>query len=1382
MIVALTSEGKLWYESEPVSTIKFPRMRFANPIRVAVFIFGDAPSAGSTQNDDPNLAGPRVRAPGAQRYVEHGNDAPECLGSDVKHSAEMWFENITEAQCPREVRRQIARLHVNLGHPRTGDMVRYLLLNGAKTSSVIGANALKCASCLRTKEPPPGPPSTIPKAIQFNDRLAIDIFYANTYAGICLMFLGIFDKATWYHVVTRLANRNSQTVFDALNVVWLQAFGVPLLIICDQDGSFDGKFSDSLSMLGIQRLAVPSTAHYELGDIERNNAVWREIFNKTVDSMQAISNQQIDIVVCSTNNAKNKSMRRGGRSPEQNVFGRVPRLPDMLLSDEAMASSSLENSSQQMDYSAAARTEALKSTAEVEGSTHLRRAILRKARPIRIENYQPGMKVGFWRDTNTASNARRGAGRDGLRAKGKPGYLIGTYAGQQPRELGKNAMVQYGGRIFLVNPEALRPAVGFEQWVPTPDDIAELRRAEEAIKRQDFVDISQDRPPPDDQPMETEARMDVLDPSTGAPVDDVRMETPAAAEPAAPEVESPAPDEQAPPPPPPSMPENRDVHEEEHRPGEEQPDHCALPPTMPTEPAAEVHNHPFEIAAPEPTQQLAIHSHSSPATQYSPIEPSIDDLEDVTFDTPTMERSEPSMDPLLDASTIPPHSAEEESPHALALDAPAPDSIRQQRDRTLTPLGDSYEVPQPPHKKPRDTPVFFVNALNDLELLDSDDEGFDGCDAVPLEFFVHSFETHPDVSIEEHHSTADVPRDAYMTWVDEQSWLNPEAQPSYGVLLSRAEQKALDREIPWREIMQRGASVIAAFGEAVNKEWVNWCSFQPIKPLTDDQVVAIMADPRLKRRVLKARAAYRDKACGHGPLSAKCRVVLLGCCDPDLQSLFRNSPVGTRTSFYCLLTFCAAGHRDQRGRWKLANADVKSAFLQGRPAPRREKLYMKSPRDPIINAMHAWPADFYEVTGNIYGLANASWTFCSEVSKRMTDRGFAAHSLDPMLFMHRTQGELDCLVLFHVDDALLTWSDSFNSETIKTMFEWGEWRALNHAGVTSLTFTGREIRQDSAGVIRVNQTKFILSTAQGEYDTSLVLESELIGQAKTEFRSCVGSLQYLAGSTRPDLCAPTSLSQRSGVTGKELQQVYEAVEFARETADTAITIPPVDLSNAMIVAYGDSSFAYADQCKTQVGVLIVISERRCLFQETPCALVDWRSCRTARVVRPTLAAEAIASDTGCDHGLYIAAILSEVRDGQSVVKNHKASDESHRSPIQVKSITDCRSLFDALQKVAPSISEKRTLIDVLSIRESIGTDGVLWNPTDKQLADALTKIDYGLALSLLSWLGRPLICLRQVQPSSSNEAEGPSEVWFTDKELSTQPGMAVTNASACQTI
>ena len=72
---------------------------------------------------------------------------------------------------------------------------------------------------------------------------------------------------------------------------------------------------------------------------------------------------------------------------------------------------------------------------------------------------------------------------------------------------------------------------------------------------------------------------------------------------------------------------------------------------------------------------------------------------------------------------------------------------------------------------------------------------------------------------------------------------------------------------------------------------------------------------------MKARACYRDKNIGMGPLKAKCRVVLKGFNDPDLAGLARNSPTATRLSFFMLIAVSTSFE------WGIGAADATAAFL-----------------------------------------------------------------------------------------------------------------------------------------------------------------------------------------------------------------------------------------------------------------------------------------------------------------------------------------------------------------------------------------------------------------------------------------------------------------------
>ena len=55
---------------------------------------------------------------------------------------------------------------------------------------------------------------------------------------------------------------------------------------------------------------------------------------KVIDAVAATTPDQLEIVALQTCHAKNTQFRRAGRSPSMATFGRIPRLPGALLTDE----------------------------------------------------------------------------------------------------------------------------------------------------------------------------------------------------------------------------------------------------------------------------------------------------------------------------------------------------------------------------------------------------------------------------------------------------------------------------------------------------------------------------------------------------------------------------------------------------------------------------------------------------------------------------------------------------------------------------------------------------------------------------------------------------------------------------------------------------------------------------------------------------------------------------------------------------------------------------------------------------------------------------------------------------------------------------------------
>ena len=80
-----------------------------------------------------------------------------------------------------------------------------------------------------------------------------------------------------------------------------------------------------------------------------------------------------------------------------------------------------------------------------------------------------------------------------------------------------------------------------------------------------------------------------------------------------------------------------------------------------------------------------------------------------------------------------------------------------------------------------------------------------------------------------------------------------------------------------------------------------------------------------------------------------------------------------------------------------------------------------------------------------------------------------------------------------------------------------------------------------------------------------------------------------------------------------------------------------------------------------------------------------------------------AADNAADNAVYVAAFFRELYFRKRSTRGN-ADIQLDEFPVLIA--TDCRSLFDAVQKVQPKVTEKRTLIDILSLKESIAEHGL----------------------------------------------------------------------------
>ena len=573
--------------------------------------------------------------------------------------------------------------------------------------------------------------------------------------------------------------------------------------------------------------------------------------------------------------------------------------------------------------------------------------------------------------------------------------------------------------------------------------------------------------------------------------------------------------------------------------------------------------------------------------------------------------------------------------------------------------------------------------------------------------------------------------------------------------MGRAAKQALKKETPWRSINTQDRPHFVKATQAEWAEWVKWASCKPVypKPGTVD-----------RKLVLKSRICYRWKPQEGGRWhKAKSRIVVQGYLDPHLPLLSRDAPVLARSTLVLIIQWAACYNVS------LHNGDCKSAFLQGEPDTERPvQIYMKPPQDPIaLEAIPEWnhPLLLYALTAPVYGQANAPRRWFLHVLKVMLEAGWRQHTLDPCCFLqvapdpeNYNETKVVAILGIHVDDVICACLDGFEHhlEQVKGAFEWGSaWEK------DDFIFTGRRIQRQPDGSFTIDQSHYVadisLTKLELPDDEKLADHPELV----TEFRSGIGSLQWMAGTTRGDLAADTSLLQKppKDLCVGDLREINKVLKYVRATADSYFKVNPLSLKDLVFVAYGDSGWANAPGNKSQGGLVILATEKQCLETSTTASLLEWKSYRHQRTLRSTLAAEAASLDRAFDTGNFLACVFSEL-----VYGDYRAT--TGVPLMEVIPVTDARSLWDAIHRLSTTFSEKRVEIDVAALRESCRS--LRWVPTEQQTADALTKRSPSLRDTFRKFAMAPTVTLTDSKSATDGADNGQWKSHMLTKEKKDQ--------------
>lgn len=520
------------------------------------------------------------------------------------------------------------------------------------------------------------------------------------------------------------------------------------------------------------------------------------------------------------------------------------------------------------------------------------------------------------------------------------------------------------------------------------------------------------------------------------------------------------------------------------------------------------------------------------------------------------------------------------------------------------------------------------------------------------------------------------------------------------------------------------------FQDAKRAEIRNW--------LKTGTVVKMLRNQLAPEEILRCRwvltwkpieASDRDPSQPHKVTKAKARLVVLGYLDPNLENIPRDSPTLGRHSKMLLLQLISSCS------WDLRSFDIKAAFLQGKPQD--DRIIGLEPCPELNEALSLKPGEICRLVKGAYGLIDAPFLWYQALSQELLSIGFEISPFDPCLFVlrHPETKRPRGIIGIHVDDGLCGGDEVF----LECLGKLQKKYPFGSEKIGSFTFTGVNMQQRGDKSIVFSQSEYVrkilpipVSQSRRGEPSEKVTEDE-----RQQLRALVGSLQYAAVNTRPDISSRLSMIQ-SQINQASVQTLLEGNRVLHETRrhhDVSIISQPISCDDFRFLAFSDASFASRSNPDSHAGS-IILGTHKDISKNVSCPIspLSWGCRKIQKVVTSTLSAETMALSSTLDQLSWLKLFWGWILNPAVKWKNPEEalkelpeaiSTSTVKTPVNHDVATiDCKSLFDLVSRTAmPNCQEFRTQLQARAIKDFLqeGTD-LRWVHSGAQLADALTKI------------------------------------------------------------
>ena len=296
-----------------------------------VFNYGSANAERAlTVREEAEMEGdPR---PMDRLMVEEAFPAEGLEPEEAEHPANRGVLQRLQEHDRQAAKRTITRLHRNLGHPTTKELIRLLKSKNASEALLTAAQEHQCGFCELHQRPSGVPVSSTPKDLSFNDRVQMDTLWIQV-PNKKHKQLMMSDAVTRLIAARHLHSETSEEYIRQIEKTWINFFGPMKVLQVDEHRAWS---SDSLrewaTEQGIKLVISPGQAHTRLAILERRHQVTRRAVSIFLEANPDIAKDKdglkiaLNYVVPQLNRMPNVH----GFSPLQWVLGYTPHVPGLL--------------------------------------------------------------------------------------------------------------------------------------------------------------------------------------------------------------------------------------------------------------------------------------------------------------------------------------------------------------------------------------------------------------------------------------------------------------------------------------------------------------------------------------------------------------------------------------------------------------------------------------------------------------------------------------------------------------------------------------------------------------------------------------------------------------------------------------------------------------------------------------------------------------------------------------------------------------------------------------------------------------------------------------------------------------------------------------------